>query len=131
MASYCSSGRSNSAGTLGCGATCEDFDTSQCSDCGNDVIDGNEECDGPDLGGQTCADANPSLYSAGTLACDAMCSFDDAQCNSGTCCQTGGAGSCDVPDILSCVCALDPFCCNNSWDGICVGEAVDCGGVCP
>jgi hypothetical protein len=36
------------------------------------------------------------------------------------------------------VCAVDPFCCNNSWDTVCVGEAEDlcglnCGGfaACP
>ena len=29
--------------------------------------------------------------------------------------------------VLAGICASDPFCCNNSWDGICVGEV---GSIC-
>ncbi len=41
-------------------------------------------------------------------------------------CFQHGAGS-DQPACTACVCNLDPFCCNNQWDALCVSEA---GGVC-
>jgi len=32
---------------------------------------------------------------------------------------------------LAQICAVDPYCCNNSWDAICVGEVASvCGGTC-
>ncbi len=35
-----------------------------------------------------------------------------------------GGCACEV-----CVCEMDPYCCTNSWDGLCVGECLDpCGG---
>ncbi|MCH7797932.1 MAG: hypothetical protein IID28_05735, partial [Planctomycetes bacterium] len=47
----------------------------------------------------------------GTLFCDDTCGGDDP-C----------VGCCDL------VCALDPFCCDTSWDGVCVTEAQElCG----
>ena len=47
----------------------------------------------------------------GTIFCDDTCGGDDP-C----------FGCCDL------VCALDPFCCVTSWDGPCVGEAMElCG----
>ena len=47
-------------------------------------------------------------------------------------CGGAGAGDCFTPheqsacNIASCcqkVCAVDPFCCNVTWDGICANEA--------
>jgi hypothetical protein len=49
------------------------------SDCGNGMIDGEEECDGSELGGAECADVNPA-YSGGTLACGASCTLDASGC---------------------------------------------------
>lgn len=45
------------------------------------------------------------------------------------CCTTGHGAGCSVPPVQSCVCAADSYCCNNTWDSICVGEvtSVDCG----
>lgn len=48
-------------------------------DCGNDMIDGEEQCDGEELGGAACADVNPA-YTGGTLACGASCTFDASAC---------------------------------------------------
>ena len=42
-------------GTLACAADCH-FDTTDCSEqpvCGNDLVQGNEDCDGVDLDGET------------------------------------------------------------------------------
>lgn len=45
------------------------------------------------------------------------------------CCTTGHGAGCSVPPVQSCVCAADPYCCNNTWDSICVGEvtSLSCG----
>lgn len=46
------------------------------------------------------------------------------------CDVTGGPGCTDI-ECCETVCALDPFCCDVSWDGICVNEAAQfCGDPC-
>ena len=47
--------------------------------CGNGVREADEDCDGSDLGGQTCMGLNPA-YEGGTLACSETCSFDAGAC---------------------------------------------------
>ncbi len=67
-------------GTLGCTAACK-FDTSACTepsaDCGNGVLDAGEQCDGAELGGQTCKTQG---FDDGELACTAACRFDTSAC---------------------------------------------------
>jgi subtilisin-like proprotein convertase family protein len=48
-----------------------------------------------------------------------------------TCCQTaGGTGCPEAPACEALICAVDPFCCNSTWDSACVAAAaVDCGEV--
>lgn len=121
-------------GTLLCALACNEFDTSQCIDavCGNDTIEGGEVCDGADLAGNDCAAVDPDIYAGGELLCNNTCDdFDSSGCNSGGCCETGDPGICPVAAIEACVCGQDPFCCDVFWDGICAGEAIDCGAVCP
>jgi hypothetical protein len=51
----------------------------------------------------------------------------------GPCCQNdSGAAGCLDPAIEACVCAEDPFCCNQNWDEECVTQitALSCG-TCP
>ena len=73
-------------GALGCMPDCSDFDTSLCyggdeAACGNNVREGNQACDGTDLGGRTCEYYG---YSGGTLTCLPDCSgFDTALCHHG------------------------------------------------
>jgi hypothetical protein len=77
-------------------------------------------------------------------AWDQIC-VDEAQqnCGSNACGGNGGSNcshsECNAGNALtaSCstcattVCGSDPFCCNNTWDSICVQEAADwCNGVC-
>jgi hypothetical protein len=65
-------------GELGCSDDCT-FDFSGCNDCGNDVIDMGEVCDGSALGGQTCAGLG---YMFGELACSPTCdSLLEASCS--------------------------------------------------
>ncbi len=48
--------------------------------CGNGVREGDERCDGTDLGGKTCADVTSGFAQGGTLACNADCTFDVTDC---------------------------------------------------
>ena len=50
------------------------------SGCGNGILDAGEECDGINLGGQTCQGL---AFSSGVLNCDADCFFDTSGCISG------------------------------------------------
>jgi hypothetical protein len=117
------------AGTLGCAADCTAYDTSSCVTyvCGNGVIEGNEVCDGGNLGGQTCQTQG---FNHGTLGCAANClSFDTSGCSNlipgGTCCHVQDTPGCSVAQIQQCVCAFDSFCCNFSWDSLCVQGAIN------
>ena len=48
--------------------------------CGDGVRDGDEKCDGADLGGATCASETDQFVRAGTLACKPDCTFDASDC---------------------------------------------------
>ncbi len=69
------------AGTVGCLVTCAALDLTGCteppSSCGNNTINGSEQCDGTSLGIDTCLTLG---YTGGTLACNANCSFDVGAC---------------------------------------------------
>jgi len=47
--------------------------------CGNGIVESGEQCDGPDLNGQTCGSAG---FSVGTLSCNSDCTFDTSECKS-------------------------------------------------
>lgn len=60
--------------------------------CGNDVIDvAGEQCDGADLGGETCASIG---FLDGALACSGGCSFDTSGCTTTFC----GNGTVNAPE---------------------------------
>ncbi len=67
-------------GTLACNDACK-FDTSNCEDqaqCGDGVLSlPFEQCEGTDLGGQSCAAMG---YYGGQLLCDQECAFDLTPC---------------------------------------------------
>ncbi|MCH7721058.1 MAG: hypothetical protein IH988_08735, partial [Planctomycetes bacterium] len=50
----------------------------------------------------------------------------------GDCCQEGGNGTvgCDDEACCEAICAIDPFCCDFSWDGQCANEAQATCAVC-
>ena len=52
--------------------------------CGNNIKEIDEQCDGTDLGGQTCTGLG---YNGGTLSCNQSCNFDTSNCTG-----TGGGG---------------------------------------
>ena len=45
----------------------------------------------------------------------------------GSCCEAGLGTTCEDPGIAECVCAIDPWCCEQEWDGVCV-DLVEQGG---
>ena len=78
--SECSSAGEFTGGELACADDCT-FDTSGCTaadDCGNGVIDGDEQCDGTELGGMTCSAIDG--FDSGELACADDCTFDTSAC---------------------------------------------------
>ncbi len=55
--------------------------------CGNDIADGDEDCDGLDLAGASCASLGYTLD--GTLSCSPGCAYDTSLCQSQACPATG------------------------------------------
>lgn len=133
--------------------------------CGDGAIDLGEECDGTDMGGATCDSmglgagslscTNECLLDASGCAvqptcgdghigpgeecddsndmpldgCDATCQFEGSACVPR---WTPGVAD---EGAEACVCATDPYCCDNAWDEICVKKAIDncqvsCGDPC-
>jgi len=73
---------------------------------------------GPDGCGGTCGACGPDQECNGSGAC-----FGGAGC------ETSWSGGCDGCSCEACVCAMDPYCCQSSWDDTCIGECMaDCGG---
>jgi hypothetical protein len=89
----------------------------------------------------TCVPACDGM-DCGPDGCGGICGECDAGefcLEDGTCGTNDGCVATDVPfcggcACEACVCALDPYCCETAWDGICVGECQDdcggCGGGC-
>lgn len=42
--------------------------------------------------------------------------------NAGSCYASNGSPGCNQEDCCSAICAVDPFCCNTTWDGLCAGQ---------
>ncbi|MCP4835098.1 MAG: hypothetical protein GY895_10085 [Phycisphaera sp.] len=112
--------------------------------------DGFPSCGDPEAG--SCLEDNGTPGCADLLCCESVCDFDAFCCDTAwdsTCvdlaltlcggdsgCGDPASGGCDVPngspgcDDLDCcnaVCEIDPYCCDTTWDSICVSEtAVAC-----
>jgi hypothetical protein len=72
-----------------------DLDDSDCI-CGNNTINLSEQCDGTDLGGQSC---ETLTYDGGNLGCNVDCTYDFSNCYS---CGDGsidGGEECDGSDF--------------------------------
>ncbi len=79
------------------------------AECGNDIVDGDEVCDGTDLGGHTCASEG---FDAGTLACTDDCTAIDTRgCTTFTCGNdvVEGAELCDGRDLAGQTCVTLGF----------------------
>lgn len=62
--------------------------------CGNNIVEGSEECDGTDLNGATCQNQG---YDTGTLTCDS-CTLNISSCSNNT---GGGGGGTYIPPIVA------------------------------
>ena len=58
---------------------CSDDDSAE---CGNDVIETGEDCEGQDLDGRTCQSLG---LGGGVLLCSASCEYDPTRCFSTSC----------------------------------------------
>ena len=131
-------------GNDGCGGSCGSCPNGQvCNGAGTcqDAPDkcGNGKCQ-PGIGEncKTCPEDCGECDSCGNGWCQQgqgetcqNCPEDCGQCTGeGDCCETHDTPSCEDPDVAACVCDMDPFCCNNYWDGLCVSEAEECGANC-
>ncbi len=76
--------------------------------CGNGAIDLGEECDGADVGGQSCEGLG---YASGTLGCQADCSFDKSACVDATCGNgvLDAGEECDGTNLSGATCASRGF----------------------
>lgn len=107
--------------------------------CGDDMVDGDEECDGDDLDGQDCAMQG---FDGGTLACGDDCTFDTSMCFMMDCGDdtVDGKEQCDgdnldgadcaslgfVDGTLSCAknCMFDTSACNSCGNDVVDGDDV-------
>ncbi len=131
-------------GSDGCGGTCGQCPNGQvcggnglCKDAPNNC--GNGWCQqGQVETCQTCPQDCGPCVACGDGICQqnqgescSVCPEDCGPCQGdGDCCEIHESPGCDDPDITACVCAMDPFCCNNYWDQLCVNEGEECGAQC-
>jgi len=80
-----------------------------CTFCGDFIVDPGEDCDD---GNNTDGDG-----------CENDCT--DTPQGPSDCCVANGTPGCSDMDCQDIICAVDPFCCNTAWDGICANEALD------
>jgi hypothetical protein len=94
--------------------------------CGDGVCAGIENCYtcAKDCG-QCCGNGMcEPQYAESCQSCALDCGVCPGQ---GSCCTAHKTPGCNDPDIQDCVCAMDPFCCNNYWDEGCAANADYCG----
>jgi hypothetical protein len=92
-------------GTLGCAADCTSLVTTDCTplaSCGDGVRNATEQCDGADLGGQSCTGLG---FDQGTLGCNAgSCTFNTTGCSYLDCTKEGDFCIFDEDDPQSSCC---------------------------
>ncbi|MGP1346182.1 MAG: hypothetical protein ACTS3F_05875 [Phycisphaerales bacterium] len=117
-------------------ATCDTAQVIEASDVNGPAIAGSNFFGGPEAGLPACGapvtgDAVWYVYNATTLGSQTITVSTCATAGGGggggsDCCTVGGNGTpgCDDPDCEALICGLDPFCCDNTWDGICADAAL-------
>ncbi len=107
-----------------------------CGNCPDDC-----GCSGSQVCHQnTCCTPSCTGKECGDDGCGGSCGDcpEGEFCNQGTCgpagngCVSSNEPGCGGCPCEACVCEMDPFCCDNSWDNICVNECIEqCGGCEP
>ena len=98
-------------GDLGCASNCLDFDRTNCipreDSCGYPGINGDDQCDGDELGGRECTDPIWN-FAGGDLACNDDCTYDTSGCIPAPECgdhvKNQDSEDCDDPDLDSRTC---------------------------
>lgn len=93
--------------------------------CGNDLLDIGEVCDGSNLAGMTCGALG---FASGTLGCQDDCSgFDTSGCQyDGHCCQDNGTPGCNDNTCAQFVCEnYNSTCCSMVWNSACALHAIN------
>ncbi len=87
---------------------------------------------GPGVWYSVIGNGNPiTAMTCGAAGFDTMLTVICGECQASNCCFPHGGQGCDDPACEAAVCAVDPFCCDTAWDGICAEEAQDlCGDLC-
>jgi hypothetical protein len=92
------------------------FNKTGCTYCGDNMINGAEQCDGVNVNGATCISQG---FKAGNLFCDAnACTFNTSGCTNVVC----GDGECAAPMEDDCTCPED---CPDQDPNLC--SACECG----
>lgn len=96
------------SGTLACADDCMEVVTDDCVPpvCGDDIVNGDEVCDGNDLGGATCESQGD--FVGGDLACGEDClDYDTSECAEPVCGDgiRSGMEACDGMDFGTDTCA--------------------------
>ena len=98
--------------------------------CGNNIVEGTEQCDGTNLSGQTCTTQG---YTGGSLSCSS-CAFNFSACTSGSGCIDGDGdgyntttgGACGVvADCNDANSAVNPGALENLATGISCSDGFD------
>jgi len=80
--------------------------------CNDGVREGDEECDGADLGGKSCKDFEPQKFVAGQLSCTRSCEFNASACVE---CTTEDTSLCIDDEI----CSESGYCVDPSHTPVC------------
>jgi hypothetical protein len=77
---------------------------------------------------QSGCEASGGTYQGDGSTCAGVVCVPICGPGAGDCFSSNGTPGCEDVDCCNAVCAIDPFCCDVTWDGICAGEALDlCG----
>jgi hypothetical protein len=71
-------------GSLSCSGDCQTVNTGGCTalpSCGDNMLNGSEQCEGADLGGATCMSLG---WDMGSLSCNADCTYNETNCANDT-----------------------------------------------
>ena len=145
-------------GDDGCGGSCGECDPGHVCEGGHCIETCIPDCAGKQCGDDACGGvcgvcapgekcqqdqcicmADCTGKECGSDGCGGMCGLcpPNQNCQNGLCagggsglgCEATGFAGCGGCQCENCVCNMDPYCCDVTWDGICADECVDmCGG---
>lgn len=71
------------SGDVSCSADCKyEFSTCKTSVCGDGIVNGDEQCDGQNIGLTCQQDSDQGVFTGGTLKCSSTCKLDPSGCTS-------------------------------------------------